>query len=61
MRPYRSTIFSRINRINHMNKILKEDKRMRRYDIVAAIGAVLMIAIAFSMVCMTVLVAFGIL
>ena len=52
MRPHRSIIFSRIDRINHMKKMIKEDKRIRIYDsiiqIAGATAAAIFIALLLS-------------
>ncbi|KKM15310.1 hypothetical protein LCGC14_1697390 [marine sediment metagenome] len=50
MRPYRSIIFSRINRINRMNRIIKQDKRIRIYDSIALIAGATVAAICIALV-----------
>ncbi len=50
MRPYRSIIFSRINRINRMNRIIKQDKRIRIYDSIVLIAGATVAAICIALV-----------
>lgn len=57
MRPYRSIIFSRIDRINQVKRMIKEDERLRRWDTIAAISMAIMVA----MILITTLAVVGVL
>jgi len=46
MRPYRSIIFTRIDRINCIKKWDKEEKRIKYYDIAANIGLAILTVVA---------------
>lgn len=61
MRPNRSIIFLRINSINRVKRMIKEDKSMRRWEIISTISGAMLVALMFTVVYIIVLTIFSVL
>ncbi|KKM02982.1 hypothetical protein LCGC14_1778980 [marine sediment metagenome] len=60
MRPHRPTIFEHIDRINHMRKWNREEKKMQYYDKIATIAMAIIMTMIFIMAFIMILTIFGV-